>query len=107
RYGGSVCESNAPLTSEMPIAGFEVEALSGRLSPLPKSRAEPRERKRYGGSVCESNAPLTSEMPIAGFEDRESHRTPFASAGRHYCFRHCKQLGAWVSRHHGRRHRQV
>jgi hypothetical protein len=30
--------------------------------------------------VCESNAPLTSEMPIAGFEDRESHRTPFASA---------------------------
>src|SRR5215831_5783427 len=36
--------------------------------------------KTNGGSVCESNAPLTSEMPIAGFEDRESHRTPFASA---------------------------
>jgi hypothetical protein len=30
--------------------------------------------------VCESNAPLTSKTPIAGFEDRESHRTPFASA---------------------------
>src|ERR1035437_6054325 len=38
--------------------------------------------KTIGGSVCESNAPLTSKMPIAGFEDRESHRTPFASAGR-------------------------
>ena len=36
--------------------------------------------KEIGGSVCESNAPLTSKMPIAGFEDRESHRTPFASA---------------------------
>src|SRR5580658_9579770 len=35
---------------------------------------------RFGGSVCESNAPLTPKMPIAGFEDRESHRTPFASA---------------------------
>ena len=23
KYGGSVCESNAPLTSETPIAGFE------------------------------------------------------------------------------------
>ena len=30
--------------------------------------------------MCESNAPLTSKTPIAGFEDRESHRTPFASA---------------------------
>ena len=37
-------------------------------------------RVEIGGSVCESNAPLTSKMPIAGFEDRESHRTPFASA---------------------------
>src|SRR5580704_6964939 len=36
--------------------------------------------KINGGSVCESNAPLTSKTPIAGFEDRESHRTPFASA---------------------------
>ena len=36
--------------------------------------------EKFGGSVCESNAPLTSKMPIAGFEDRESHRTPFASA---------------------------
>jgi len=31
-------------------------------------------------------------MPIAGFEDRESHRTPFASAGRHNCSSHCIQL---------------
>jgi hypothetical protein len=29
---------------------------------------------------------LTSKMPIAGFEDRESHRTPFASAGPTFAF---------------------
>src|SRR5271165_148449 len=40
RYGGSVCESNAPSTSEMPSAGFEVEPIcrrerSGSLQSLP------------------------------------------------------------------------
>jgi hypothetical protein len=57
--------------------------------------------------VCESNAPSTSKMPIAGFEDRESHRTPFASAGRRYCFRHCKQLEACVFWHRNLRATQV
>jgi hypothetical protein len=40
--GGSVCESNAPATSEMPPAGFEVEAPSGREA----------ERERAPGARC-------------------------------------------------------
>ena len=49
-------------------------------TPIARAR-----RVEIGGSVCESNAPSTSKMPIAGFEDRESHRTPFASAaGRNH-----------------------
>ena len=47
---------------------------------VPDCHSVSKPLRKYGGSVCESNAPLTSKMPIAGFEDRESHRTPFASA---------------------------
>jgi hypothetical protein len=35
-----------------------------------------------GGSEWESNPPATGNLPPAGFEDRESHRTPCASALR-------------------------
>jgi hypothetical protein len=65
-------------TAKMPSAGCEVEALSGRLSPLPKSRAQRgnswRKRVRVEHTLD------TAKMPSAGFEDREDHRTPFASA---------------------------
>src|SRR5664279_2452649 len=94
-------------TSDQEIAAFSASvccALFSNMQP-PRKTANHRSAekpdkllKTIGGSVCESNAPLTSKMPIASFEDRESHRTPFASAGRHYCCRHCKQLGANVSR---------
>jgi hypothetical protein len=83
--GGSVCESNAPATGNLPPAGFEVEAPSGREAErerAPGARCRNPESARelyFGGSVCESNAPATSKMPPAGFEDREDHRTLCAS----------------------------
>ena len=39
--------------------GFELEAFSGRLSPLPKSRAQPRDLKRRNGGLWETTLELS------------------------------------------------
>jgi len=66
--------------AKVPSAGFEVEALSGRLSPLPKSRAILRGNEVWWRKRVRVEHTLdTAKVPSAGFEDREDHRIPFAS----------------------------